>query len=291
MTPTKTPVFRLRLPRSGSSPVQEARARTADLTWLRYLLLSVITAILLVPIGVVVLLAFKPNVGKGITLENFRFVFGHTDVLIWLANSLQVSLATVLISVLVGAPAGYVLARGTGRIVRGYALLLFVVQALPVITAVIPLFILFAKLHLVDTLSGVTIVYVGSSAAVATWMMAAYISTVPRSLEEAAWVDGCSVMGSFLRIVLRNALPGILSTAVFTFLLSWNDYLVATVFLRSSNAFTLPVGVESFFSQHATNWGAVMGTAVVMLIPPVLVFSLLHRFFSVGGIGGSLAGR
>jgi len=98
-------------------------------------------------------------------------------------------------------------------------------------------------------------------------------------------------MGSFVRIVLRNSLPGILSTGVFTFLLSWNDYLVAAVFLRSSNAFTLPVGVEGFFSQHATNWGAVMGTAVVMLIPPVLVFSVLHRFFSVGGIGGSLAGR
>lgn len=291
MTPTKTPALRFRPPRSGASPVQAARAPARDWTWIRYLLLSVITATLLVPIGVVVLLAFKPNVGKGITLENFRFVFGHTDVLVWLVNSLQVSLATVLISVLVGAPSGYVLARGRGRIVRGYALLLFVVQALPVITAVIPLFILFAKLHLVDTLSGVTIVYVGSSAAVATWMMAAYISTVPRSLEEAAWVDGCSVMGSFVRIVLRNSLPGILSTGVFTFLLSWNDYLVAAVFLRSSNAFTLPVGVEGFFSQHATNWGAVMGTAVVMLIPPVLVFSVLHRFFSVGGIGGSLAGR
>ena len=241
----------------------------------------------------VVLLAFKPNVGKGITLENFKFVFGHTDVLIWLANSLQVSLATVLISVLVGAPSGYVLCpwHGVGSC-AGYALLLFVVQALPVITAVIPLFILFAKLHLVDTLSGVTIVYVGSFAC----RRDVDDGGLHQHRSRAAWrrppgSTGVRCFGSFVRIVLRNSLPGILSTAVFTFLLSWNDYLVATVFLRSSNAFTLPVGVESFFSQHATNWGAVMGTAVVMLIPPVLVFSLLHRFFSVGGIGGSLAGR
>ena len=238
-----------------------------------------------------IFLAFKPNVGNGFTLANFTYVLRHTEVLAWLANSLQVSLATVLVSVIVGAPAGYVLSRGKGRIVSGYALLLFVVQALPVITAVIPLFILFAKINLVDNLTGVIVIYVGSSAAVATWMMAAYISTIPPSIEEAAWVDGCSVFGSFLRIVLRNSLPGILSTAIFTFLLSWNDYLVASVFLRSQGTFTLPVGVESFFSQHATNWGAVMGTAVVMMAPPVIVFAAMNKYFSVGGIGGSLAGR
>jgi multiple sugar transport system permease protein len=259
--------------------------------WFRFALLLVVTAVLLIPIAAVVMLAFKPNNGSGFTLHNLSYVFGQTQVIAWLLNSLQVSLATVLISVVVGAPAGYVLSRGKGRIVGGYALLLFVVQALPIITAVIPLFILFAKIGLVDNLSGVVIIYVGTSTVVATWMMAAYISTIPASLEEAAWVDGCSVFGSFLRIVLRNSLPGILSTAVFTFLLSWNDYLVAVVFLRSQGTFTLPVGVESFFSQHATNWGAVMGTAVVMMIPPIVVFGCLNRYFSVGGIGGSLAGR
>jgi multiple sugar transport system permease protein len=259
--------------------------------WLRFGILLIVTVVLLIPVGAVVMLAFKPTNGAGFTLRNFSYVVGHTQVVAWLLNSLQVSLATVLISVIVGAPAGYVLSRAKGRIVSGYALLLFVVQALPVITAVVPLFILFAKIGLVDNLSGVVILYVGSSASVATWMMAAYIDTIPGSLEEAAWVDGCTVFGSFLRIVLRNSLPGILSTAVFTFLLSWNDYLVASVFLRSQGTFTLPVGVESFFSQHATNWGAVMGTAVVMMIPPIIVFGCLNRYFSVGGIGGSLAGR
>jgi multiple sugar transport system permease protein len=259
--------------------------------WLRFGILLIVTVVLLIPVGAVVMLAFKPTNGAGFTLRNFSYVVGHTQVVAWLLNSLQVSLATVLISVIVGAPAGYVLSRAKGRVVSGYALLLFVVQALPVITAVVPLFILFAKIGLVDNLSGVVILYVGSSASVATWMMAAYIDTIPGSLEEAAWVDGCTVFGSFLRIVLRNSLPGILSTAVFTFLLSWNDYLVASVFLRSQGTFTLPVGVESFFSQHATNWGAVMGTAVVMMIPPIIVFGCLNRYFSVGGIGGSLAGR
>ena len=79
--------------------------------------------------------------------------------------------------------------------------------------------------------------------------------------------------------------------AVFAFLLAWNDYLVALVFLKSSNVFTLPVGVQGFFQQNATDWGPVMAASVVMLLPPTIVFAVLNKYFSVGGIGGSLAGR
>jgi multiple sugar transport system permease protein len=155
---------------------------------------------------------------------------------------------------------------------------------------VIPLFLLFAEVGLVDNLVGLGIVYVGASMSVAIWMMAAYIDTIPVSLEEAAWIDGASLFTGFTRIVLRNSLPGILSTAIFTFLVSWNDYLVAIVFLRSQERFTLPIGVQSFFQQNGTDWGSVMALAVVMMLPPVIVFTTLNRYFSVGGIGGSLAG-
>nr|WP_246482737.1 ABC transporter permease subunit [Brachybacterium halotolerans] len=95
----------------------------------------------------------------------------------------------------------------------------------------------------------------------------------------------------FLQIVLRNSLPGVLSAAIFTFLLAWNDYLVALVFLRSDSKLTLPMGMQSFFQQNSTDWGSVMAAAVLMMIPPILVFTVLNRYFSVGGIGGSLAGR
>lgn len=260
--------------------------------WGRLVILTVITAVVIVPIAAVVLLSLRSDSGTGpITLQNFVFIFTQTAVFTWLGNSLMVSLVTVTVAVAVAAPAAYVLSRGRSRAVRGYSLLLFVVQSLPVVTAVIPLFILFANFGLVDNLAGITIVYVGSTMSVATWMLAAYMDGIPASLEEAAWIDGASVFGSFTRIVLRNSLPGILSTAIFTFLMSWNDYLVATVFLRSQSNFTLPIGVESFFAQHATNWGAVMAVAVVMMLPPVLVFAFLNRFFSVGGVAGSLAGR
>ena len=263
--------------------------------WWRFALLLVICAVVLVPVLAVLWLSVRPSAQSTstatFTLENFVLVFTQTQTLTWLANSLLVTLATVLVSVAVAAPAGYVLSRSRSRIVTGYSLLLFIVQSLPVITAVIPLFILFAQLRLVDNLVGLGIIYVGASMSVATWMMAAYMDTIPASLEEAAWIDGASVFGGFVRIVLRNSLPGVLSTAIFTFLVSWNDYLVAIVFLRSQERFTLPLGLQSFFQQNTTDWGSVMAVAVVMLAPPVIVFAALNRYFSVGGIGRSLAGQ
>jgi len=262
--------------------------------WWRFVAILIISAIVLVPIVAVVLLSLEPSLGstaRGVTLENFGKIFTETSVGTWLANSLVVTLVTVLISVTVAAPAGYVLSRGRSKLVSGYSLILFIVQSLPVVTAVIPLFILFAQIGLVDNLVGVTIIYVGSTMSVAIWMMAAYFDSIPITLEEAAWMDGCSVFGSFTRIVLRNSLPGVLSTAIFAFLLAWNDYLVAVVFLRSDTNYTLQIGLQTFFQQNQTNWGLVMAVAVVMMLPPVLLFAALNKYFSVGGIGGSLAGR
>ena len=263
-------------------------------SWGKFVLVLVITAVVLIPVLAVVVLSLQPSLGSTstatFTLENFVNIFSQTDVLIWLRNSMVTTLATVLVSVAVAAPAGYVLSRGRSRLISGFSLVLFIVQALPFVTAVIPLFILFANLGLVDTLTGITIIFVGFTMSVAIWMMAAYYDSIPINLEEAAWMDGCSVFGGFLRVVLRNSLPGILSTAIFAFLVAWNDYLVPLVFLRSSEKFTFPVGLQSFFQQNSTNWGLVMAVAVMMMLPPVILFAALNRYFSVGGIGGSLAG-
>lgn len=263
--------------------------------WWRFAIILAITMIVIIPILVTVFLSLTPSsastIKSGWTFENFSYIFEQSLVTTWLKNSLIVTLSTVAVSVAVAAPAGYVLSRGRSKLVSGYSLLLFVIQSLPIITAIVPLFILFANLNLVDSLSGLVIIYVASTISVATWMMAAYFDSIPISLEEAAWIDGCSVFGSFIRIVLRNSLPGVLSTAIFAFLLAWNDYLVAIVFLRSSDTFTLPMGLQTFFQQNVTNWGPVMAVSVIMLLPPVLVFAVLNKYFSVSGIGGSLAGH
>ncbi len=271
-----------------------ARSREQKGQWWRFLLIAVITLLVIAPILAVLYLSTQPgqnSTASGFTFENFARVFSGTDLFIWLGNSLLVALVTVVVAVIVAAPAGYVLSRLRNRLVSGYSLILFVVQSLPVVTAAIPLFLTFTVLGLVDSLAGVAIIYIGSTMSVAIWMMAAYFDSIPVSLEEAAWMDGASVFGGFRRIVLRNSLPGVLSTAIFSFLLAWNDYLIALLFLQSPGNLTLPVGLQTFFQQNAADWGSVMAVAVVMMAPPILLFAVLNKYFSVGGIGGSLAGR
>jgi multiple sugar transport system permease protein len=262
--------------------------------WIRFAALAVITLLVNIPVIAVVVLSLRPPLADRGTatspFASFTYVFSQTATAQWLGNTFLVTGTTVVVTMLVSAPAGYVLSRSRHRLIAGYSLLLFVVQTLPVILSVIPLFLLFAKMGFVDSLVGVVVVYVGQSMAVATWMMASYFDSIPISLEEAAWIDGCTVLGSFFRVVLQNSLPGVLSTAIFSFLHAWNDYLIAVVFLRSTGKLTLGVGLQTFFQQNGTDWGPIMATAVVILLPPLVTFTVFNRFFSIGGIGGALAG-
>ncbi|MBO0708965.1 MAG: carbohydrate ABC transporter permease [Candidatus Dormibacteraeota bacterium] len=263
--------------------------RALGAQWLRFLATLLVTAIAVAPIAVVVYHSLTPAFplgARGLTLENFPILF-HTRFVLWLRNSALVTLVVVVAVVALAAPAGYVLSRGRGALVSGFSLTLFVLQSLPVVVALIPLFFLFARIGLVDNLAGVTAIYVGLTTSAATWMMGSYYDSIPIELEEAAWVDGAGVFGGFVRVVLRNSLPGLLSTATFTFLTAWNDYLVVLVFIRSQGNYTLPLGLQ----LYGPSGGLGSAYAVVMMLPPVIIFVALNRYFSFGGIGGSLAGR
>jgi len=262
--------------------------------WLSFAVMLVVTCVVLVPLGTVLWLSLRPPASlgtSGLSLASFNYIFENSQVLAWLRNSLALTLTATVFTVVISAPAGYVISRSRSRFVAGYSLVLFILQSFPMVLFIIPLFVLFVDLHLADALRGVAFVYVATSLAIAIWMFAAYFDTIPHSLEEAAWLDGCSVFSGFVRVVLRNSLPGVLSTAIFGFLVAWNDYLVALIFLRSQENYTLPVGLQFFFQLNFTDWGPVMAMSVLMLAPPVLIFALLNRFFSIGGIGGSLAGQ
>ncbi len=248
--------------------------------WWRFALLVVITAVVLVPIASPVLIAVQQTARMGGLVGIGAALLG-ADTLRWFGNSLAVSATTVLVAIVIGAPAGYVLSRARGRAIGAFAITVFALQALPAVLLVVPLFVLFAALQLVDSLPGLVLIYAGSIAAVATWTMSSAIDDVPVSLEEAAWLDGCSVLGGFLRIVLPNAVGGVLGTAVLAFLFAWNEYLVALIFLTSESNWTVGLGVVS---------GRVAVLGVAAMLPPVAVFALLHRAFRFGGLAGALAG-
>jgi multiple sugar transport system permease protein len=273
-----------------------SRPRYGVGAWLRFIVTTLFAGLVLIPTVTVFLLAFHPSWSgtsafEGWTLDAFRYVLGQTYIPRSLLNSIGVSLVSTVFGVMVGAFGGYVVSRTRNRFIGGYSLSLFIIQALPLVVFIIPLFVLFARLHLVNTLLGVIIVYVAAGISVTTWTMAAYYDSIPVTLEEAAWVDGCTRFQAFVRIVLRNSLPGLLSASVFSFLLSWDDYLAATVFLKTDDVKTMPVAIQQFFQQDGADWASVMASAVLMVIPPLVFFLLMGRRFSAGGIGGSLAGR
>jgi multiple sugar transport system permease protein len=267
--------------------------------WIRFIVVTVFALVALVPILVIVLNSVLPpaalvsggvTLAHGLTGANYSYVIHNTTAPLYLRNSLIVALSTAFLTILIGAPAAYALARGVGRDLSAYALSLYLYQALPVVVFVIPLFLLFVPLHLDNTLQGLVIVYTAGSLPFGIWMLKAAFEAIPVALEEAARIDGCSLLGALRRVVLPNAGPGLLSVGLFSFLLAWNDYLVADVMLRTNNVFTLPIGLETFFQQYSTEWGAVMAMAVFMLIPPVLLFFLASKYFRIGGIGGSVVG-
>jgi multiple sugar transport system permease protein len=249
--------------------------------WTRFAALVVLTVVLLAPLLTTFVRVLTPGPRDSV-IGQIAGAFAYGPVLTWLGNSFLVTAVTVVITVLVSAPAGYVLSRGRGRGVSVFALVIFGLQSLPIVLFLVPLFVLFALVGLVDNLVGLGIIYIGMGIAVATWTMGAGFDAIPVDIEEAAWLDGCSVFHGFWRVVLPNALPGVLSAAIFTFLLAWNDYWIALVFILSNANYTMGIGLAASYGSPVLS--------LIGLVPPLVVFLVFHRYFSLGGVSGSLAG-
>ena len=243
------------------------RLRPVATRWGRTALFVGITAVALTPVAVVLGQALAGPWQPPAGLSS------------WWWHSIAVTGATVVVAMAVAVPAGYVVARGRGRATSAYARTLFVLQSLPVVFVLTPMFVLLARFGLVD-LSGLTIVYIAAAVPVATWMVSTSIAEVPVALEQAAWLDGCSPVQAFVRIVLPVSAPALLSAALYTFIITWNDYLIASVFIHDQSELTLAIGLV----------GAGGGplTAVVMMVPPLVAYAFGHRWFRFDGVAGAL---
>ena len=160
----------------------------------------------------------------------------------------------------------------------------------PVILALIPLFVLFRKLGLINNPLSVIILYTVFQLPFATWMARSFFDTIPRDLEDAAMVDGCSRLRALIWIVLPLSGPGIAAISIFSFLFSYNEFFVANIFLRDESAMTLPVGITMFMQQYATDWGSLMAAAAVTLIPTFLLFLGIQKYIAYGAVGSGLKG-
>jgi len=227
-------------------------------------------------------LVFRP------TLEHYRGLW-NSDFPRSFWNSTLVGLVTTLLAMVVGVPGAFALSRARLRAAGRISLWILATRMAPPIAFTLPYFLAYRHLGLMDTKTGLVVIYLTFNLSLVIWMMRSSFDATPRSLDEAAWIDGAGVWDAFLRINLPLAAPGLAATAVFCFLFSWNDFFFALILTRT-DAMTAPVAVVNFLQYEGWEWGKIAaGGTMVML--PVLVFALLVRRYLVRGLtAGALRG-
>ncbi|MFL6118255.1 carbohydrate ABC transporter permease, partial [Actinophytocola sp.] len=207
---------------------------------------------------------------KGINLGGYAYVFGHSMFPRWFLNSLIVSVVAVLANLLFGALAGYAFARLRFGGSRVLLVLMLATMAIPFQLTMIPTFIVMRQLGLIDTLGALIVPSLVTPFAV--FLMRQFFLSLPRELEEAAWIDGCSTLGVLFRIVLPLSRPALATVAVLTFLTTWNDLSWPLIAINHDTQYTLPLGLTTFQGLHHTNWSAVMAGNVITVLPVLLAF-------------------
>jgi ABC-type glycerol-3-phosphate transport system permease component len=224
------------------------------------------------------------------TLTNYVYINTRTHFWTFLLNSSVVAFLSTALGIVLAALAGFALSRFKTRVLPLYNQALLVVQMFPLILAIIPLFILFRRLELVNSFIPVVLVYTVTQLPFATWMLRSYFDSVPIELDEAARVDGCSPLRCFIQIVLPLAAPGIAAVAIFSFLFSYNEFFISSVFLRDENRMTMPVGIQSFMQQYSTDWGSLMASAMLAMIPTLILFLFIQKYMIAGATAGAVKG-
>jgi multiple sugar transport system permease protein len=260
---------------------------------LYWLLLSPLCVVILLPFGVMFVTALRPRdelfvypptwTFSEIRWANFVEMWVKTNFGGALLNSLYVSVTSTIIAIVLSIPAAYALSRyrfsGKGL----YRNFLLMTQMMSPIVLVLGLFRLMVHLNLVNSLNSLVVTYVAFNMAFTIWMLQSYFNTIPRELEEASWIDGATSFTSLVKIFLPLAVPAMVVTAIFTFINSWNEFVLALTLIRSQNDYTLPVQIFSQVAgRYQVEWHHVMAATVLATVPVAIVFSWLQRYLIRG---------
>lgn len=223
------------------------------------------------------------------TVENFVMVWNNVGFATFMKNSLIVGVSTVIVVLICSTLSGYALARYQFKGKRAFMLMLLCTQFIPRSMMIIPLFIIFKNLGLISSPLALIITYTAIEIPFTTILMSGFIANVPKELEEAAMIDGCTKLQSIRHVVFPLLLPGIVATGVFTFIYTWNEFLIALMLTNRQDRFTLPVGLSTMMGEFNVNYGALAAGSVIALIPAVILFAYAQKHL-VNGMGGAVKG-
>lgn len=227
---------------------------------------------------------------RTLAVQNYVDAFNRGNFGRYFVNSVVVSLAVTLISLAIATLSGYAFARYPLRGGKAILLGILATQMFPAILLAIPLYILIRNLGLLNSLLGLILVYTSFALPFCVWMLRNYFLTIPKELEESAMVDGATRLRALRSVVLPVAMPGIAATGIFSFILSWNEFLYANTFISSADRRTLPVGLQSLIGEFTTDWGLLMAGAVITTMPIVVIFFFVQRRLTQGLAAGAVKG-
>nr|WP_306813021.1 carbohydrate ABC transporter permease [Paenibacillus soyae] len=216
------------------------------------------------------------------TLDSFRTMFDVLPVGKYIGNSFITAISSTVVSVFLGSLAAYGLSRFSSRIGNLFLLLTLAVRMVPLISVAVPMYGIINRLGLYDTKTALILVYTSINIPFVIWMMIGFFDGLPKELDESARVDGCGKFGAFMRIILPISLPGLATTAIFSYMLSWNDFLMALM-MSSTTAKTLPVGLSEFLGAYNLDLGPMTAAAVLFSLP-VMLFSVMIQRYIVSGM-------
>lgn len=260
------------------------------------------TFIAVLPMWWIVVTAFKPTERMfryppswmpSLYFENFISVLTTTHLPRWLLNSAIVAVIAAVLTAFLGAMAAYAFARFQFRFRTVLLLAVLATQMIPGLTNIIPLYLMISKLGITDTLLGLILVYSAGALPLAIWMLNSFFQAIPRELEEAAFIDGCTTLQAFRLVVLPLVLPGIAAITILVFVIAWNEFVVALTFISSSELKTYQLGLYDFLTTDAQffrRYGNLYAAAAIGLVPTFIGYLLVQRHFISGLTAGAVKG-
>ncbi len=224
------------------------------------------------------------------TFDNYTFVLTETNFTDWLVSTLIVSLGTTVIGVLVAATTGYAVSRMRFPGYRKFMWLLLVTQMFPVAVLMVPMYEILSELQLIDSYLGLILVYCTTAVPYCAWLLKGYFDTIPFEIDEAGRVDGLTPFGTFARLILPLAKPGLAVAAFYSFITAVSEVAFATVFMLSDTKYTFAVGLQSFVSEHDAQRQYMAATAVLVAIPVSAFFYLVQKNLVTGLTAGGTKG-
>lgn len=264
----------------------------------RYASVAMVLAVVLLPMYWMVIGSFKtfPELTsprptfwpRTFTLDHYRRLFEQVPFVTYFLNSVYVATGATLITLVLASLAAYSVYRCRYRGREALFQAFISIYIFPRVLLIIPLYVTFTRLGIIDTLLALVIVNVTVVAPFSIWMLRAFFTGVPLELEDAAMVDGATRIQVLVRIFLPLSAPGLAALALNSFLMSWTEYLFAAIFIISDTNKTLPIGMAHFLEQYFIDWGLLMSSSVIIAIPPILLFGLMGRWFISGLTAGAV---